>query len=47
MKMEEKNSEIAVPKPGINRIIGITAGASTPEYIINNVINAINLKGEI
>jgi len=27
--------------------IGITAGASTPEYIINNVINAINLKGEI
>jgi len=27
--------------------IGVTAGASTPEYIINNVINAINLKGEI
>ncbi len=27
--------------------IGITAGASTPEYIINNVIEAINLKGEI
>jgi len=27
--------------------IGITAGASTPEYIINNVINSINSKGEI
>ena len=27
--------------------IGVTAGASTPEYIINNVIQAINLKGEI
>lgn len=27
--------------------IGITAGASTPEYIINNVIKAIELKGEI
>ena len=27
--------------------IGITAGASTPEYIITNVINAIKLKGEI
>ena len=27
--------------------IGVTAGASTPEYIINNVINAIELKGEI
>ena len=27
--------------------IGVTAGASTPEYIINNVIEAINLKGEI
>lgn len=27
--------------------IGVTAGASTPEYIINNVIETINLKGEI
>ena len=27
--------------------IGVTAGASTPEYIINNVIEKINLKGEI
>ena len=27
--------------------IGVTAGASTPEYIINNVIKAIELKGEI
>ena len=27
--------------------IGITAGASTPEYIINNVIEKLNLKGEI
>ena len=27
--------------------IGVTAGASTPEYIITNVINAIKLKGEI
>ena len=26
--------------------IGITAGASTPEYIINNVIKTIELKGE-
>ena len=40
MKMEEKNSEIAVPKPGINRIIGITAGAIAE--LLNYLIVAVS-----
>ena len=45
----ETEAEIAKHKDLIEKAktIGITAGASTPEYIINNVINAIKLKGEI
>lgn len=42
---EEITKHLDVIKTAEN--IGITAGASTPEYIINNVVDAIKSKGEI